>query len=57
MSSNFNYFRFIYFCLGHVLGTRLYAKHGLSRSLRITRRIEPLRVQDGDPHEKVSHLY
>jgi len=22
MSSNFNYFRLIYFCLGHVLGTR-----------------------------------
>ena len=22
MSGNFNYFRLIYFCLGHVLGTR-----------------------------------
>jgi len=24
MSSNFNYFRLIYFCLGHVLGTRFF---------------------------------
>jgi len=52
MSSNFNYFRLIYFCLGHVLGTRNERNIFCLPWSDISRSNKPLHIQDGDHPEK-----